>query len=416
MNMILLLLAFLAVPETENQVRFCWMGAPTSDGFQLKAGIQGDPENVCLLVSKHLDLSDSIRVKGEKEGETGIYRFTVSGLKPDRTYFYVLEVDGRRATDKRGKAHTFPEGQASFSLAFGSCTKEKGMNHQVFETIRKKNPLFFLHLGDLHYEDIAVDDPALFRAAFNQVFAAPKQARLYREIPLVYMWDDHDFGPNNSDTLAPGKESAALVYREYVPHYPLPDEEAVYHAFSVGRVRFIVTDVRSQRTPFPWPDDGHKTMLGEKQKRWFKKELLEAGKDHPLIVWVNPIPWIGNTPDGWSWYSRERKELADFIAENKIKGLCMLSGDAHMLAIDDGTNTNYAGTQGKGFPVMHASSFGSSASVKGGPYSEGAAPGSGQFGWMDVEDRGSEGIQVRWQGFDHKDCALIMHSFHIPDN
>ena len=41
-----------------------------------------------------------------------------------------------------------------------------------------------------------------------------------------------------------------------------------------------------------------------------------------------------------------------------------MSGDAHMLAVDDGSHTP------GGFPVMHASPLDKKGSIKGGPYVE----------------------------------------------
>lgn len=33
------------------------------------------------------------------------------------------------------------------------------------------------------------------------------------------MWDDHDFGENNSGELSPGREAATIAYLKYVPYY-----------------------------------------------------------------------------------------------------------------------------------------------------------------------------------------------------
>ena len=40
--------------------------------------------------------------------------------------------------------------------------------------------------------------------------------------------------------------------------------------------------------------------------------------------------------------------------DQQIRNLCMVSGVAHMVAIDDGTNSAYAADGGGGFPVLHA--------------------------------------------------------------
>jgi hypothetical protein len=155
-------------------------------------------------------------------------------------------------------------------------------------------------------------------------------------------------------------------------------------------------------------------MLGKAQKAWFKQQLRAANGRFPLIVWVNTLPWIGAAgDDGWHTYSNERRELADFIKDNNIRGLCMISGDAHMLAIDDGTNSDYATGGGAGFPVMHAASLDRSASVKGGPYSLGMYPNRGQFGLMSVEDAGDSLIVVRWSGRNSAGLEVIAHTFSV---
>jgi hypothetical protein len=71
----------------------------------------------------------------------------------------------------------------------------------------------------------------------------------------------------------------------------------------------------------------------------------------------------------------------------------MLSGDAHMAAIDDGTNSNYVegsapGT--RGFVVFHAAPFSRFPRTKGGPYSHGRSTRNHQFGWVEVRDSGDD--------------------------
>ncbi len=108
---------------------------------------------------------------------------------------------------------------------FGSCAGT-GSNSSVFETIEFLEPIFFLHMGDLHYENIAENDVDRFRRAYDEVLSSERQSSLYRSAPIVYVWDDHDFGPNDSDRTHPGKAAGLRAYDENVPHYPLePGEE-----------------------------------------------------------------------------------------------------------------------------------------------------------------------------------------------
>ena len=61
----------------------------------------------------------------------------------------------------------------------------------------------------------------------------------------------------------------------------------------MGRVKFIVTDLRSERDDPQSPEGPGKTMMGVQQKEWFKSELLSANGKYPLIFWVSSVPWIG---------------------------------------------------------------------------------------------------------------------------
>ncbi|MEI6083964.1 MAG: alkaline phosphatase D family protein [Verrucomicrobiota bacterium] len=334
-----------------------------------------------------------------------IATFNLTGLQPDHEYNY-----------GPGTFRTFPTGNASFKFAFGSCGK--GNDVPVYETIAKQKPLFYLNLGDLHYSDIATNDVALFRMAYDTVFSGRRYAQLFASVPFVYMWDDHDYGPNDSAKTSPSRQATWQAYREYIPHYPLADSGAIYQTFEVGRVKFILTDLRSERTPNDAPDDAAKSMLGEKQKAWFKQELLNANGKFPVIFWISSVNWIGKPEkvDHWAAFTTERRELANFIKENKIKGVCILSGDAHMTAADDGTNGDYADGKGAPIPVLLSSPLDRPGFSKGGPFSHGMyVPGAGEglYGLVTVVDKGDE-VEVQFSGRNQLDVEKIALKLSLP--
>ena len=117
--------------------------------------------------------------------------------------------------------------------------------------------------------------------------------------------------------------------------------------------------------------------------------------------------------DSWGGYPDERRELADFLVQNEINNLVLFAGDAHMLAIDDGSNTNYAtDAAGPAFPLIHSASMDRKGSVKGGPFSMEPVPGGGQFALMHVTDDGEE-IEVEWVGLDYLDNQLLGFRFTV---
>jgi hypothetical protein len=216
---------------------------------------------------------------------------------------------------------------------------------------------------------------------------------------MAYMWDDHDYCGNDSNRTNIGRAASRQVYRERFPHYQLPaggPDAAIYQAFSVGRVRFILTDLRSERDPTSATDNASKSHMGAAQKAWFKQELLNArDAETPLVVWNSSVPFISTNTGGddWGRYQTERREILEFIRDNRIQNVIVISGDMHALALDDGQGTaSYVA--GVRIPVFHAAALAQSGSSKGGPYRVGAASitpnqGAGRYGLIDITDTGS---------------------------
>jgi phosphodiesterase/alkaline phosphatase D-like protein len=203
------------------------------------------------------------------------------------------------------------------------------------------------------------------------------------------------------------------VYRQYVPHYPLRGEDApVFQAFTVGDVRFVMTDARSARVPASGDEPG--TMFGPDQLDWLTRELSRADR-YGLVVWVQGAPWVDKpdpTSDTWAAFPEERQAIADTIARYDVDNLMMVSGDAHMLAYDDGTHTDYSRSGDAGFPLLHAASLDRKAGQKGGPYTGPVLPGGGQFGTVDVRDDGTE-VQGTLTGRTWDDRVLFTKRFTV---
>jgi alkaline phosphatase D len=392
-------------------VEFVWSGAVTPTSVRITARVRPDGAKVHILVSDSSSFDNAKRsdeLIADSVGNGRTVSATFDGLTPATEYHYAVSVNGDVDGRKRGRFRTFPEGPHSFKIAFGSCAKT-GSESLVFDTIRAHQPDLFMHLGDFHYENIDQDNPEAFRRTYGRVLSSRTQADLYRAVPIVYVWDDHDFGPNDTDRTNPARRAAHKVYRETVPHYPLQGDDApIYQAFTIGRARVIVSDTRSARDPYRQP---RASLLGAQQKAWLEEQLTDAAGKYPLVIWAQSVPWIaetGKTADGWAPYCLERREMAKLIDSLGLTDrMVMLSGDAHMLALDDGRHTNYAtdgcafSTTAKGFPVLQAAAFDRRGTVKGGPYAPGLPrPGRGHFGLVEVRDEGGDTIRVRLSGRD----------------
>ncbi len=396
-----------------------WSGAITSSSAWVKAQLAKAGAKSRLVLSKIDDFSNPIysEIDTALEINDFVVSFRMNGLEPNTLYHYAIEVDGKRDDRKQGQFKTFSDNPMSFSFAYGACQKA-GANHQIYKTILKKNPLFFMNIGDFHYQDIAVNDRKLYREAYHANLDSPNQAELYLHIPFIYIWDNHDFGPpNNWDSSSPSKEAAYLTYQEYVPHYPLATGKGnvpIYQSFTVGRVKFILMDLYSERSPKSVPKD-KKSILGLDQKAWLKQELLQSKGKYPLLFLISTSTW-SNAPNSWGGFPEERREIADFIKENQITGLCILSGDIHALAADDGSNSDFATNKGAPIPVCHAAPLAQYGKTAGGPYSQGQyvpAVNEGCFGWVTVNDH-EEKIDVEYSGRNDQDQEKISLKFSVP--
>lgn len=389
-----------------DRVLWMWSGGVSTDRAAVVAELTGEATRARLVVDPSGG-GPQRTGPAARPGDDHVVRLEVTGLRPGTRYRYTIEVDGRPDTSRGiGTFRTAPAGAASFTVAFGSCART-GSNGAVFDAIREVDPLLYVTTGDLHYGNPSRNSVGLFANLYRRTLTAPAQAALYRQVPAAYLWDDHDYGPNDADASAATRPAARTAYRRYVPHYSL-QSSAIYQAFTVGRVRFVLTDTRSERTAT--------TMLGTHQRDWLKRELVTASRTHSLVVWVNPDPWIAPADpsrDDWGGHSDERRELADVIADAGIRNLVMVAGDAHMVALDDGSNSDYSSSGRGGFPVLHAAALDRPGSRKGGPYSEGEYPGAGQFGTLRVEDSGGT-VTVTLAGHDWRGRTLVSKAFSVP--
>lgn len=393
-----------------------------------------DPRSQAVLhyVADVADVSREVDASGQRQQATvdeyGLARFEVHGLRPATRYRYAV-VDGDDGDDGDNRdngdnafdsdsAKTLAQADASFTtyaegpqdlvVVVGSCART-GSNGAVFDAMAAENPNLYLALGDLHYSNLASSDPADHIRQYRATVSQPGQSALVRSVPTAYAWDDHDYGPNNSDANSPSRLGVGTAYRRAVPHYGVdPDPgAAISQAFSVGRVRFVFTDNRSQRTA--------DTLLGPKQEAWLINELTASARTHALVVWGNPTPWISaGGADDWSNYPEQRRRISDALVRADVDNMIMVSGDAHMVAIDDGTNSGYATKGGPGFPVLHAAALDRPGNTKGGPYSEGAFPGAGQYGLLRVDDDGGDTITVRLAGRTWEGKELVAIDLTFP--
>jgi len=303
----------------------------------------------------------------------------VSGLEPDRWYFYRF-IAGNHVSPA-GRARTFPRAdQAPALMRFGSasCQNFTAGYYTSHAALAQEDLDFVAFLGDYIYESGAtgpvrahvggrIQDLAGYRNRYAQYKGDPNLQAAHARFPWLVTWDDHEVA-NNYAGLIPDEagpigmlptEQFALLraagYQAWYEHQPvrlLPPKGAsfpIHRSVDFGDLaRVYVLDTRQFRTnqqcaetevfnglasPCPGFPDPAGTLLGSAQEAW-----LEARLEASPSVWnvlaqqivFTPTPLLGLFNfDQWDGYPLARSRLVDFLQTHAIRNPVVLTGDIH---------------------------------------------------------------------------------------
>ncbi|MCW5572031.1 MAG: alkaline phosphatase D family protein [Steroidobacteraceae bacterium] len=258
----------------------------------------------------------------------------IDGLEPGATYWYRPVVDGvvDRYQSVPVAVRTAPAGAADFRVAFGSCARlARDPVQRIFDSVVREAPDLFLWLGDNIYADS--EAPEAIADEYRRQRKVASLAPLIRSVPQLAIWDDHDFGYNNSDGSSPFKAGSLATFRNYWanPAYGLPGTPGVFFEKHFSGVDFFMLDGRYYRSPNGDPDGPRKQFLGAAQHAWLRERL--AASRAPFKIIACGSGWSmadGPAGDTWAAFRTERDALFDFLRDARIEGVVLLSGDSHV--------------------------------------------------------------------------------------
>lgn len=330
--------------------------------------------------------------------ETGFTaRVDLRGLPRGQQVFY--RVSFRDLSDRRavsawmtGTLRTPSLGKSPITFAFSADTAGQGfgINPQwggmrLYETIRRTDPDFFIHSGDVIYADgpieptVALDDgtqwrnlvtPAKskvaetleeYRGNYEYNLLDDNVRRFNAQVPQLVQWDDHEVinnwypGEVLDDPRYKVKDVSLLADRghqaflEYLPVRLDPqDPRRIYRRFRFGPLLDVfMLDMRRYRGPNGdnrqmqiGPDT---RFLGDTQIAWLKAELSRSRATWKVIAADMPLGLL--VPDGKHAMENiangdgpprgrefEMANLLRFIKRKRIRNLVWVTGDVHYAA------------------------------------------------------------------------------------
>lgn len=262
-------------------------------------------------------------------------------LSPDTAYEYrLLNSQGHALPDRHGQIfRTAPSNGTprDFRVAFGSCAGEWGVDpsQPIFTAIDALNPDMFLWLGDNTYFTVQArewEDPTLMEQRWSRARAMPNLQSLLAHTPHYAIWDDHDYGPNDSDRNYVLRDVAKNLFESYWPNPAsgLSEQDGIFFKFTFGRVEFFMLDTRYERSPNDAPNGPGKVILSAAQWQWLEQGLRSSTADFKVIASGMQILSDYHRFETWNFFPQERARLMDFIREERIGGVLFVSGDRHI--------------------------------------------------------------------------------------
>ncbi|MBB5745744.1 alkaline phosphatase D family protein [Brevundimonas variabilis] len=261
----------------------------------------------------------------------------------------------------RAEPDAHPEaGRTLTRIAFGSCAKSD-KPQPIWDAVLATQPDLFIFLGDNVYLDTR--DPAVMRRKYAELAAQPGFQRLKATVPILAIWDDHDYGENDAGADYPMKEESRRLFLDFFGEpadSPRRTRDGIYTAHVFGpagrQVQVILPDLRWNRTPLmslelgdqdydAWiekraesgeptpgpyarnPEIGA-TQLGETQWRWLEAQL---GVQADVRILASSLQVLADFAgwEGWINFAHDHQRLIAAIRDKRANGLICLSGDTH---------------------------------------------------------------------------------------
>jgi alkaline phosphatase D len=228
--------------------------------------------------------------------------------------------------------------RSSLRLAVVSCMDDFFPQHfKIWSVLNQQNPEYMLMIGDNVYADrggmnsiLAVSPEVLWKRYTDVRMTLP----IFFEkklIPIHAVWDDHDYGENNSGETYKYKNESKEIFETFFAQSLSEDDwepaTGTGGLLTLGDFNLYFLDARFHRS-----NDADGTHLGDEQTDWLMKKLAE--ENTPSFI-VKGDQFFGGYHRFDSFEGKHPKAFRDFTDKlGKLETpFVFLSGDRHMSEI-----------------------------------------------------------------------------------
>ena len=291
------------------------------------------------------------------------YHIILDELQPGKKYNYAVIINQKKiklpyqTTFSSKKLWEYRSDAPDFKVAFGSCNYVNepevdrpgtpyGSNHKIFQSIANLNPDTMIWGGDnIYLREVDFDSKTGIYHRYHHSKNLKEMQPLLAKTQNYALWDDHDFGPNDSDRSFYNKYITQQAFKDFWANksYGINSnqKEGTYSTFTQNDAQFFLLDDRFFRSP----NDrltGTKTMLGSEQLEWLIDGLSASKANFKIVVIGGQFLNSTANAENYSWFLEEKNQLLKELLDNNIKGLFFLTGDRHFAELSKmNRNTSY---------------------------------------------------------------------------
>jgi alkaline phosphatase D len=278
------------------------------------------------------------------------YHIITDKLEPGKKYKYTVYINNKKVvlpyetSFSSKKLWQWREDAPDFTVALGSCNyvnepeldrpgKGYGSGYPIFESINSKNPDIMIWGGDnIYLREADWDSKTGILHRYTHSRSIKEMQPLLAKTQNFAIWDDHDFGPNDSDRSFYNKNLSLQAFKDFWGNksYGMnpKQNEGNYSTFNWGDAQFFLLDDRFFKSP-NYRKTGERTILGNEQFEWLIDALSSSNAPFKIICIGGQVISNAARFENYATYPEEREKLLKEIEANKIKGVLFLSGDRH---------------------------------------------------------------------------------------